>query len=57
MTMNENSIYNFTNSNIDNLLNQLDIIQSNEEWQVDENFAETGSIGNFDKLDDIYKLD
>ena len=42
---------------VDNLLNQLDIIQSNKDWQVDENFAETGSIGNFDKLDDIYKLD
>lgn len=41
---------------VDNLLNQLDIIQSNEDWQVDENFAETGSIGNFDKLDDIYGL-
>ena len=42
---------------VDNLLNQLDIIQSNEDWQVDENFAETGSIGNFDKLDDIYGLE
>ena len=42
---------------VDQLLNQLDIIQSNEDWQVDENFANTGSIGNFDKLDDIYKLD
>ena len=42
---------------VDQLLNQLDIIQSNEDWQVDENFADTGSIGNFDKLDDIYKLD
>lgn len=42
---------------VDQLLNQLDIIQSNEDWQVDENFAETGSIGNFDKLDDIYGLE
>ena len=42
---------------VDQLLNQLDIIQSNEDWQVDENFANTGSIGNFDKLDDIYNLD
>ena len=42
---------------VDNLLNQLDIIQSNEDWQVDENFAQTGSIGNFDKLDDIYGLE
>ena len=42
---------------VDNLLNQLDIIQSNENWQVDENFAQTGSIGNFDKLDDIYGLE
>ena len=42
---------------VDKILNQLDIIQSNEDWQVDENFAETGSIGNFDKLDDIYNLD
>ena len=41
---------------VDNLMHQLDIIQSNEDWQVDENFAETGSIGNFDKLDDIYGL-
>ena len=42
---------------VDNLMHQLDIIQSNEDWQVDENFAETGSIGNFDKLDDIYGLE
>ena len=42
---------------VDGLLNQLEIIQSNEDWQVDENFAETGSIGNFDKLDDIYGLE
>ena len=42
---------------VDKILHQLEIIQSNEDWQVDENFAETGSIGNFDKLDDIYKLD
>lgn len=42
---------------VDQLLNQLDIIQSNEDWQVDENFANTGLIGNFDKLDDIYNLD
>ena len=42
---------------VDKILHQLDIIQSNEDWQVDENFANTGSIGNFDKLDDIYNLD
>ena len=42
---------------VDKILHQLEIIQSNEDWQVDENFAETGSIGNFDKLDDIYNLD
>ena len=41
---------------VDKILHQLEIIQSNEDWTVDDKFAETGEIHNMEKLDDIYGM-
>lgn len=42
---------------IDALLHNVDILESNTEWIVDDGFGETGEIHNMDKLDDVFGME